>query len=187
MSTRFALWLIWCCFIARAIFYCEAVPLWEGFDEYSHFALIQYVFNHDGRFPLGAVPPDSSRGLSASRKLTPGPWLIHDARGGILSYEEYYELPVAERNARRAQIENLPPEWSRADADPAEPIYEAQQPPFYYWIMAPVYGVVGGWNLPNTVLVLRLFTALMASAAIPLAFFRRDLCCATTRWRWALP
>src|ERR1019366_960492 len=125
MRIRFTLWTIWCCFLARALFYCTAVPLWEGYDEYSHFALIQYVATHNGRFPLGAIPPNNSRAVSESRRLTPGAWVIHDA---------YFSLPSLEQTARRARLEKLPVEWSREEAAPWEPLYEAQQPPLYYWI-----------------------------------------------------
>ena len=108
MQTRLTLWTIWACFLARALFYCAAVPLWEGYDEYSHFALIQYVASHHGRFPLGAIPPNCSRAVSESRRLTPGPWILRDSNRGILTYEEYFSLPLSEQNARRARLENLP-------------------------------------------------------------------------------
>src|ERR1019366_1723899 len=103
MSTRRKLWAIWCCFLARAMFYCTAVPLWEGYDEYSHFALVQYVAVHHGRFPLESILPNSSRTVSESRRLTPGAWIIRDTSKGILSYEEYFSLPSPEQKARRAR------------------------------------------------------------------------------------
>jgi 4-amino-4-deoxy-L-arabinose transferase-like glycosyltransferase len=153
------------------LFYSAAVPLWEGYDEYSHFALIQYVATHTGRFPLGAVPPNSSRAVSESRRLTPGAWVIHNAGSGVLSYDEYFSLPAVEQNARRARLERLPLEWSREEAVPREPLYEAQQPPLYYWILAPFYGLMEGLSIPSIVWALRSLTALMASAAVPLVFF----------------
>jgi hypothetical protein len=166
MRTRFMLWAIWGCFLARALFYCSAVPLWEGYDEYSHFDLIRYVAMHHGSFPLGAVPPDSSRAVSESRRLTPGAWLIHDSSKGVLSYEEYFALPLAEQNARRARLEKLQGE----ETDPREPLYEAQQAPLYYWMLAPIYGLIGGLSLPGIVWILRCLTVLIASAVVPLAF-----------------
>jgi hypothetical protein len=170
MSTRRTLWAIWCCFLARAIFYCTAVPLWEGYDEYSHFALVQYVAVHNGRFPLKSILPNSSRTVSESRRLTPGAWIIRDTSKGILSYEEYFSLPSQEQNARRARLESLPVEWSREEADPVAPLYEAQQPPLYYWILAPFYWLTAGLGVPAIVWVLRSITVLTASTAIPLAF-----------------
>lgn len=172
MRTRFMLWTIWFCFLLRALFYCAALPLWEGYDEYSHFALVQYVAAHSGRFPLGATVPNSSRAVSESRRLTPGAWVVHDDGGGILSYEEFFDLPSAEQKARRASLEKLPvAEWSREEATPREPLYEAQQPPLYYWILAPFYRMTEGFSLPSIVWILRSFTVLIASAAAPLAFF----------------
>jgi hypothetical protein len=171
MSTRRKLWAIWCCFLARAIFYCTAVPLWEGYDEYSHFALVQYVAVHHGRFPLESILPNSSRTVSESRRLTPGAWIIRDTSKGILSYEEYFSLPSPEQKARRARLERLPAAWSREGAEPAEPLYEAQQPPLYYWIMAPFYGLAEALGIPRVVWILRSVTALIASTAIPMAFF----------------
>jgi 4-amino-4-deoxy-L-arabinose transferase-like glycosyltransferase len=170
MRTRFTLWTIWCCFLGRALFYCAAVPLWEGYDEYSHFALVQYVATHHGRFPLGAVPPNISRAISESRSLTPGAWVIHDAGSGILSYEEYFSLPPVEQNARRGRLENLPVEWYGQEAARKESLYEAQQPPLYYWILAPFYWLMQGWSIPSMVWVLRSLTVLIASTAVPLAF-----------------
>jgi hypothetical protein len=170
MRIRFSLWTIWCCFLARALFYCAAIPIWEGYDEYSHFALVQYVATHHGRFPLDAVPPNSSRAVSESRKLTPGAWVIRDTASGILSYDEYFSLPQADQNARRARLEGLPIEWSREGADPWEPLYEAQQPPLYYWILAPFYGLMQGLSIPSVVWILRSLTVLIASTVVPLAF-----------------
>ena len=42
-AMRATRWLlaIWLCFLARAFFYCAALPLWEGYDEWSHFAVVQ--------------------------------------------------------------------------------------------------------------------------------------------------
>jgi 4-amino-4-deoxy-L-arabinose transferase-like glycosyltransferase len=170
MRTKFLLWTIWCCFVARALFYCSAIPIWEGYDEYSHFALIQYVATHGGRFPLGEVPPNGSRAVSESRKLTPGSWIVHDARTGILSYEEYFSLPQSERQARRSRLESLPRAWSREDAVPPEPIYEAQQAPLYYWLMAPFYALAQAGSIPDILWLLRVLTMLIGSAVIPLTF-----------------
>jgi len=171
MRTRFALWTIWACFLARALFYCAAIPLWEGYDEYSHFALIQYVAAHNGRFPLGAIPPNCSRAISESRRLTPGPWILRDSNNGILTYEEYFSLPLSEQNARRALLKKLPAEWSREEAAQREPIYEMQQAPLYYWILAPLCRLMEGLSIPSIVWILRSVTVLIASTAVPLAFF----------------
>ena len=96
--------------------------------------------------------------------------MIHDASRGILSYEEYFSLPSPEQNSRRVRLEKLPVEWSREEAAPREPLYEAQQPPLYYWILAPFYGLMGRLSIPSIVWILRSLTVLIASTAVPLAF-----------------
>ena len=40
---RRTLVFVWLCFLARGVFYCVSLPLWEGFDEYAHFARVQHV------------------------------------------------------------------------------------------------------------------------------------------------
>jgi len=41
MNARRWVFAIWLCFLARAFFYCAALPLWEGFDEWSHFGVVE--------------------------------------------------------------------------------------------------------------------------------------------------
>src|ERR1035438_7648299 len=67
-------WLlaIWLCFLARAMFYCAALPLWEGYDEWSHFATVQRMaFRGEllvSRF--SQIPRD----VAASLELAPVSW-----------------------------------------------------------------------------------------------------------------
>ncbi|PYS25341.1 MAG: hypothetical protein DMG11_23080 [Acidobacteria bacterium] len=37
---------IWVIFLCKGIFYSLLFPIWEGFDEYAHFAFIQYLAIH---------------------------------------------------------------------------------------------------------------------------------------------
>jgi hypothetical protein len=170
MRTHWTLRIIWLCFILRLMFYVSALPIWEGFDEYAHFALVQYVVNHAGGFPLGAVPPDESEQVSQSRKLTPGPWTVHDQRTGVRSYEEYFSLPEPERASLRVRLQTMPVDWRQQKANPPELIYETQQPPAYYWLLAPFYWISRTWSLPASVWLLRFVTALIASVTVPLTF-----------------
>ena len=169
MHAREALGAIWCCFLVRAIFYCTAVPLWEGYDEYAHFAVIQYVALHGG--PPDPRTANSSRQVAESRKLVPAPWIVHDNPAGLLSYEDYWRLSATEQQERRDRLKNLPETWSHQDATPRLPLYEAQQPPLYYWLMTPAYWMMRGLGLPTMVWILRCLTALIASMVIPIAFF----------------
>lgn len=71
----------------------------------------------------------------------------------------------------QARLRELPPSWSTEPAEPKLPLYEAQQPPLYYWLLLPVYWCVKSLGLATRVWVLRCITALLASTAIPIAFF----------------
>src|ERR1700680_1977891 len=162
------LFIVWLCFVLRSIFYCTVFPIWEGFDEYSHFAVIQHIFfHHDIPDPRKA---NSSREIAESLRLVPAPWLIHDSAHGLLSYEEYWQLRSAERAERVRRLSSIPITWATQDADPRLPLYEAQQPPLYYWLLTPVYWALKSTPLPTRVWVLRCLTALVASIVIPVAF-----------------
>src|SRR5271163_3237887 len=115
--------VVWLSFVLRAVFYCTVSPLWEGFDEYAHFAVIQYVFFHHDIPDFRRA--DSSREIAESRKLVPAPWVLRDDSKGLLSYEEYWQLPAQERSEREARLRSLPLAWSAEDARPELSLYEA--------------------------------------------------------------
>lgn len=142
--------------------------MWEGFDEYSHFAFIQRVaLLHD--LP-DSRKADTSRTVVESLRLVPSPWLTHDRDRGLLSYEEYWALPPGERAIREANLRSMPPDWAIHGAAPPVQLWEAQQPPLFYWIAAPVYWSIRRLPLPDQVWIMRLLAVLIASALVPLAF-----------------
>lgn len=169
MPARAALAVVWVCFIARALFYCSVVPMWEGFDEYAHFAMVQRIALRPGLpdFRTAAI----SRQVAASLELAPVPWIVRDPARGWLSHDQFWQLPAEERARRSAELRALPAAWANEDSAPPLQLWEAQQPPLYYWMVAPVYRLVRGLDLPAQVWILRFLTALMASIAIPCAFF----------------
>jgi hypothetical protein len=154
--------------VLRAVFYCTAFPVWEGLDEYAHFAVIEHVFFH--RDIPDPRANDSSREIAESLKLVPVPWILRDDSKGFLSHEKYWRLSTQDRFERQARLKSLPPSWSAEDAEPVLPLYQAQQPPLYYWLLLPVYWGVKSLELPTQVWILRCLTALFASIAIPVAF-----------------
>ncbi len=166
--TRWLLCIVWLSFLARGLFYCSAFPIFEGFDEYAHFALVQHIFlHHDLPNPRVA---DSSREIAESLKLVPSPWILRNAAEGLLGYEAYWRLSPQDRLERQMRLRNLPRSWSSLDAEPRLPLYEAQQPPLYYWILLPIYWSVESLDLPTQVWVLRCVSLLLASVIIPIAF-----------------
>ena len=110
---------IWLCFIARGAFYCSFQPLWEGYDEWSHFAYIDRIA----------------------------------AGGGILVDRD---TPVSTEIAATVIGESHPR------------IYEALQPPLYYWLSS---FAIGHGTLIDRVHRLRYLSLLAGSLAVPLVFF----------------
>lgn len=166
-SNSVAVFFIWVCFIARGFFYCAALPLWEGFDEYAHFAHVQRIATGRGWF----VPPETraSREVERSISLVPMPWMLRLELPVHETYESYWRLPPEERRSRQYSLATLPRSLVTQDSVNFVPI-ESLQPPLSYWLMAPIYFMLANLTLPARVLALRLVNLLLASAAVPAAW-----------------
>ncbi len=162
--------LLWVCFLLRGVFYCFLFPLWEGYDEYPHFAFVQYATQHRS-LPQSTTPV--SREVEESLKLVPLPWLLRDIGPPHLTHDDYWRLPAAERARRQEQLLLIPREWQREPArDNARYLtdWEAQQPPLYYWLLSLPLRAAGDASLPARVVTLRLLSIALASFTIPAAF-----------------
>src|SRR5215510_4735909 len=158
-------WLgcLWLIFLLRGLFYVSFVPLWEGFDEWSHYAVAQNMAT-SGRLLIGARDPVSHE-VQASLELAPMHWQFAG-----LKHEDYWRLPETERKDRVRKLRSLPAGWQREPAKAGERVYEAQQAPLYYWLLAPAYRLTAGLPLPTRVWLLRLISLLAASIVIPMGF-----------------
>jgi len=168
MHPRRAVFVIWLCFTARAFFYSAALPLWEGFDEWAHFAVIQRMALR-GEVLVSRDSP-VPRDVQASLELAPLPWDLRNLPQPSVTQDAYWNSPDEERHRREAAFKALPAAWGREDAVGGLPAYEALQPPLYYWLMSPVLRLAGDASLGDRVLLLRLLSSLIASLAIPLVF-----------------
>jgi hypothetical protein len=170
--------VIWLCFTAKLVFYASAMPVWEGYDESSHFDFVEYLATvgrlPDVRFATG------SRAVADSLRLAPVPWTLRGERPGEISQDEFWRLPLPERMARVSEVRAI-----RGDSVPDRerrglPLYEAQQPPLAYLVLLPVFLAFRHSSLLTQSWALRIAGSLIASAVIPVAFlvgrrvFRND-------------
>jgi hypothetical protein len=165
MGTRRWLVAIWIGFAVRLIFYATAFPIWEGFDEWAHFAVIRQVTARHPLVPRDALVPLD---VDASMQLVPMPRTLSNLPGAAVSHEQFWALPPEERASREAQFRAIPreyaSEYSRIGA------YEALQPPVYYWLMAPLLWMLRGCTLATQVFALRWAAVALASSLVPLLF-----------------
>src|ERR1035438_2738838 len=158
-------WLlaIWLCFLARAIFYCAALPLWEGYDEWSHFATVQRMaFRGE---PLVSRFSQIPRDVAASLELAPVSWECRYLPPPSATYDQLWRLPPAEPLA--------------ASPGTHKP-YGGLRAPLAAWILTPVLLAPRHTDLATQVLLLRCFGMAILSLVIPLTFltarsvFRHD-------------
>ena len=165
VDARRLLTYLWIIFLVRGLFYISFVPLWEGFDEWSHYAAIQNLAN--GNHLLASRSDPVSKEVQASLQLIG--WVPGSADPGG-QHRLYWQSSEAERSSRERQLRSIPAQWAREPASGGAGAYEAQQGPLYYWILAPFYKLSANLSFLTRVWLLRLLSVLLASAVIPLGF-----------------
>lgn len=168
MRMGWRIYAIWACFAARLLFYATALPLWEGFDEWAHFAVIRIMATRG----VWLVPRDAPapRDVAESLSLVPVSKDVRDYLPSAVTQDVYWTLPIEERARSEAAVRDMPVAWQHEDGPPSLQAYEALQPPLYYWLMTPVARLLDGRSLAAQVLAIRWLSALMASLAIPLLY-----------------
>jgi hypothetical protein len=157
-------WLLWLLFLVRGAFYCQLLPLWEGWDEYAHLAWIQH-WTQTGALPR--LKDGVSKEIDESLRLAPLPAELRWMGPPYLTHEQWWALPEPERDGRRAALRAIPPATANAPAERYFQAYEAQQPPLYYWVLSLPARAAANWSIVNCVRILRLFSVLLASLCLP--------------------
>src|SRR5207302_3572000 len=83
-------------------------------------------------------------------------------------HDAYWQLPGIERLNLEQKLRSMPAQWTREPAIGGVTVYEAQQTPLYYWLLAPAYKIAAGLPFLTCVWLLRFLSLLMASAVIPM-------------------
>jgi 4-amino-4-deoxy-L-arabinose transferase-like glycosyltransferase len=169
MNPRLALALVWAAFLVRGSYYCVQQPLWEGLDEWAHFACLQFLAEH-GHMPRRTDPVSDE--VVRSLELVPLAYGTESWAAGGVNHDRYWQLPPAERQHRREELTRLTSAYHRplSLAPAAQTQYEAQQPPLYYTLLLAPYVAMQHYPLPDQVLCLRLLSLAIASFIIPLGY-----------------
>jgi len=174
--------IIWFAFLLKTLFYASFIPLWEGYDEYSHFAFVQYLAANAS---LPTAASNSSREVAESLDLAPVPWLLRNAQPGWMTHDDLWKLPADIRRERESRLRSIPPHWAREPATPPLPLYEAQQPPLPYLILWLPYRALEHASLLTRMWALRLTCSFLASLAIPFGFLLARRVFANDSWSLA--
>jgi 4-amino-4-deoxy-L-arabinose transferase-like glycosyltransferase len=160
--------LIWACFLVRGIFYSSFLPVWEGYDEFSHFAYVQQLV-FPGTLPVINQTPVSKE-VEESVRLTPLAWTLRNLPPPSATHDLYWMLPEEERKTRQERLRFMPRDWARQASANSSFFWESQQPPLYYWLASAILRIVANRGLPARVILLRWFSIAIASFIVPLGF-----------------
>src|SRR5262252_3168806 len=140
--------LVWIAFLARGAFYAVVMPLWEGVDEYAHFAYVQHLIAN------GTLPnPQTMVSAEVSQSLRTAPlpsWLKHWGAPALI-HDVYWQLSPAERDARQSALKSIPADTQFKEG--IDGLYEGKQPPLYYFLCAPLLWAAQNTSLPSRVLL----------------------------------
>jgi hypothetical protein len=129
-------------FVVRGVILLCVVPPFEGWDEYQHLGYIDYCAQYGKDPVLGEAQLDPAFSRAVARFPQPSAGTVFQTLGefGIITYQEYWKSGPPTPSGSESRI----------------PLYEAQHPPLYYRLMAPVYRWCGGRsNMGLAVAVLR--------------------------------
>lgn len=136
-------------------------PPFEGFDENAHYSYVQQI-GETGRGPAAGGPMSAE--VEALGQSIP----LAEPIGSRWTYKTFFDNADGKAAAARAQL--------RQPRDPARPWtagqsanWQAQHPPLYYAVMAPLYRATKGWSLLDQLFVLRSFSYLLAWSGLALA------------------
>jgi hypothetical protein len=159
--------VVWFCFLVKLIFYASFVPLWEGYDEFAHFAFVQHLADtHELPNLVDAV---TSEEVAESLRLAPVPWTIRNWTPGWITHDDFRRLPAPARQQRERELKQIPRASGREPA-PNLRAYEAQQPPLAYLLYSIPYAVFRGAGLLTRAWVVRMTGCAIASLVVPLGF-----------------
>ena len=165
------------------------LPPWEGYDENAHYASIQEAAD-TGRLPVLGESRLSTN-VEQYADYAPLPYASTppmESNGGY-TYRSFFAAGDDVRRRGRSLVHGRPAQPRRYEAGRVFN-WQAQHPPLYYWLIAPLYRLTRAWAWAPQLALLRAFSYGMAWAAWCLAAAtarrarRRDA--TASRGAWAL-
>jgi 4-amino-4-deoxy-L-arabinose transferase-like glycosyltransferase len=147
------------------------IPPFEGFDEHGHYSYIQQVAE-TGRWPR--LNDRMSKDVDDYLALAPGP----DSIPRQWTHHQFFAAPTSVIAAARDWIQSPRPQ-PRGFTPGGIENWQAQHPPLYYALMAPVYRATGTLSFAGQMFALRACSYLLAWAGLCIV--------AVAAWRGAIP
>jgi hypothetical protein len=151
----------------NAVLYVSLLPLWEGFDEPFHYGYVEELSRRHRLPRLGdtVLPDDVCKSLA----IAPVSHVVKHNLGFARTFDEYFQMPLAERSAARSALQELQPSAQPGNCGLN---YEAQQAPLAYLVLAPIDWLMDQGSLVRRIWILRLVCGLFASLASTGLLFR---------------
>ena len=152
------------CLFLIGLGYIAITPPFEGFDEPAHFASIRLIAD------VRTIPLYGKSSLPKDVAEYRGPMSYSSVNmpfGSGLTYREFFAKPEL---VDRFILEYRQPHPHPAYEPSNETDWEAQQPPFYYAVLAPVLRLIEPADLLTQILALRIASYLMALVGIFFGF-----------------
>jgi len=153
---RWATWLLLLTVGLLGIAHVAFLPPFEGTDERGHWSYIQQLAD------TGLAPRVGTAMISADVDAYPGPDALMT---GGRAYRDFFAAPVPDMRAA-VERQYAPGEFLN---------WEAEHPPLYYLLLAPLYLMAKDWSWPSHMLLLRLMSWSFAFAGFSIG------CVATQR------
>ena len=163
--------LVWALCVSQGLVYIVSTPLWEGWDEAFHYAYVQGLVENRTLPVFGqSILSKEMTSSFAYAPVSYGANLNLDSK--YTTHEDYWKLPRDERQSRETRLRSIPNGERRLRPEPGLQFqnYEAHQAPLYYILAAPIYSLFSSSGLLARVWMLRLFSLLVGSLTIPIAF-----------------
>ncbi len=171
-----ALWLVLSVGLVQALAWNVALPAFQGPDESSHFAYVQYLAE-TGHLPTVTSGP-TGYSTEVFKALT---WFnLLAITGDVGGRPAWSSADLAEWH----EIEREMPRGSRANGSGPDPV--ATNPPLYYAVMSIPYRMFVWLPLLKRLFVLRLFNALFYLATIALVWLIAGELFGPVRWKQTL-